>query len=95
MHRMKVMKSIKMKPLEVALLGLLLFRFVPQRLWRFVFQATQHFHGSSPSSKSLYRSPRKSESCLLQFMRWHARHTVLRLVCFPFSLVVGRTVFHE
>jgi hypothetical protein len=82
---------VKMKPPEVALLALLSFRIVLQRLRWFVLQGAQCFQGSSPNSKSLCRWPRKTEGCLLQLMLRHAQHVVPR----PgfFSLVVGRTKF--
>jgi hypothetical protein len=78
---MKVVKSVKVKPPEAALLVLLSFHFVLRRLRRFALQAAQHIRGSTLSSKSLCRSPRKSEG--------------LRLESSPFSLVVGRAVFCE
>jgi hypothetical protein len=64
-HHMQVVKSVKMKPPEVALLGMLSFRVVHERLRQFTLQAAKRFEGSSPSSKSLCRSPRKLECCLL------------------------------
>jgi hypothetical protein len=64
-HHMKVVKSMRMKPPEVAILGLLSFGVVLRRLRWFMLQAAQRFGGSSPSSKALCRSPRKMEGCLL------------------------------
>jgi hypothetical protein len=94
-HHMKVVKSIKMKPPKVTLLGLQSFHFVLQRLRWFALQAAQRFRGSSPSSKSLCRPPRKLEACLLQIVLRHAWPVVLRLGSFPFSMVVGHAHFHK
>jgi hypothetical protein len=64
-HHKKVVNSVKMKPAEVAILGLLSFGVVLHRIWWFTLQAAQHFRGSSPSSKALCRLSRKMKGCLL------------------------------
>jgi hypothetical protein len=46
-HHIKAMKFVKMKPPEVALLGLLSFHIVLQRFRRFALQASKRFRGSS------------------------------------------------
>jgi hypothetical protein len=92
-HHMKVVKSVKMKPHEVTLLVLMLFRVVFWRLRQFVLQVTKRFRGSSPNSKFLCMSPRKSEGFLLQLVHRRARRIVLRLR--SFLLVVGHIKFHE
>jgi hypothetical protein len=92
-HHTKVVKSVKMKPPEIAILRLPSIGVVLRRLRRFTLQAIQHFRGSSASSKALCRSPSKMEGCLLQLMLWHARRVIPWLG--SFSLVVGRAKFHE
>jgi hypothetical protein len=68
-HHIKVMKSVKMKPPEAALLGLLSFHIVLQIFRRFALQASKRFRGSSPNSKSLCKevggmsSPARAPAC--------------------------------
>jgi hypothetical protein len=68
-YHMKVVKSVKMKPPEVALLELLLICTVHGRLWWNALPAAKCLRGIVPNFKSPCRSPRKSEWCLPQLVR--------------------------
>jgi hypothetical protein len=69
---MKVVKSVKMKPPDVALLGLLSFALYFRDFGGLRYKMHNTFE-APPPTPILFA---KLEGCLLPLVRWHARHAI-------------------